>query len=256
MERILVVDDEQGIARTVKAYFEKEGWTVDLAYTGLHALSLFEQSLFEPSFSSSPCGTGRQDSPGQYSLAVLDLMLPDLSGVELCRRFRARSTIAIIMLTARVGPEAAAAGLDAGADDYLEKPFSPRELLARVRAVLRRIVPAAATTVSTTSSGGAGILRIEDIEIDSDARMVRKAGQRLDLTATEWRLLELLATKPGRIFTRSEIVDRALGDDYDGYDRTVDVHVRNLRKKIETDPGYPRLVETVRGLGYRLESGQ
>jgi DNA-binding response OmpR family regulator len=252
MERILVVDDEEGIAGIVKAYFEKEGWTVDLASTGLQALSLFEQSLVGPSISSSPFETGMQYSQRQYSLAVLDLMLPDLSGVELCRRFRARSSIAIIMLTARVGPDAAAAGLDAGADDYLEKPFSPRELLARARAVLRRAVPSGSPAASIASDGVCGTMGIGDLQIDRDARQVRKAGHRLELTATEWRILDLLAARPGRIFTRAEIVDRALGEDYDGYDRTVDVHIRNLRKKIETDPGSPELVETVRGLGYRL----
>lgn len=236
MERILVVDDEVGIAGTVKAYFMHEGWTVDLAFTGLHALSLFEDSLR---------GTS-QSGQRPYSLAVLDLMLPDLSGEELCRRFRARSTLPIIILTAKVGPEAAVAGLDAGADDYLEKPFSPRELLARARAVLRRSVPA------DSAGGPSEIQWIQNIEIDKAARTVRKGGQRLDLTATEWRLLELLASRPGRIFTRTEIVDRVLGDDYDGYDRTVDAHVRNLRKKIEDDPGQPGLVETVRGLGYRF----
>ncbi len=247
MERILVVDDEEGIAVTVKAYFEKEGWIVDLAYTGLHALSLFEHSI-----SALHLRADIQDGQKPYSLAVLDLMLPDLSGVELCRRFRARSSIAIIMLTARVGPDAAAAGLDAGADDYLEKPFSPRELLARARAVLRRTVPTVAANIPNQFIDHSGILRFGNVEIDREARMVRKAGHRLDMTATEWRLLELLSSRPGRIFTRAEIVDRALGDDYDGYDRTVDVHIRNLRKKIETDPGSPKLVETVRGLGYRL----
>lgn len=241
MERILVVDDEAGIADTVKAYFEQEGWGVDLAYTGLQALSLFENSLSRCSINGN-----QQSSQRPYSLAVLDLMLPDVSGLELCRRFRAGSSIAIIMLTARVGPDAAAMGLDAGADDYLEKPFSPRELLARARAVLRRSIPSGA------SKNRSGILRIADVEIDRDVRMVRKDGRRLELTATEWHLLELLATRPGRIFTRAEIVDHALGEDYDGFDRTVDVHIRNLRKKIETDPGLPRLVETVRGLGYRL----
>ncbi len=250
MERILVVDDEVGIAGTVKAYFVQEGWTVDLAFTGLQALSLFDDSLRS--------GPGGQRP---YSLAVLDLMLPDLSGEELCRRFRARSTIPVIMLTARVGPDAAAAGLDAGADDYLEKPFSPRELLARARAVLRRSVPsmlAAGVDIGGSSgstavtSGLSEILQVKNLVMDREARMVRKNGQRLDLTATEWRLLELFASRPGRIFTRAEIVDRALGNDYDGYDRTVDAHVKNLRKKIEDDPAHPRLIETVRGLGYRF----
>ena len=250
MERILVVDDEAGIAGTVKAYLEAEGWAVDLAHTGLQALSLFENSL-----SSHASDERVKAGLGPYSLAILDLMLPDLSGLELCRRFRIKSTLAIIMLTARVGPEAAATGLDAGADDYLEKPFSPRELLARARAVLRRRGSSSASgssNFSFASSGHSGLLKIDTVEIDRDARMVRKDGHRLDLTATEWRLVELLATRPGRIFTRAEIVDRALGEDYDGFDRTVDAHVRNLRKKIEVDPGIPRVVETVRGLGYRL----
>ena len=250
MERILVVDDEAGIAGTVKAYFEAEGWSVDLAYTGLQALTLFEDS-----FSSHASDESVKAGLGPYSLAILDLMLPDLSGLELCRRFRTKSTLAIIMLTARVGPEAASTGLDAGADDYLEKPFSPRELLARARAVLRRLGSSSSSgssNFSFASSSRSGLLKIDTVEIDRDARMVRKDGHRLDLTATEWRLVELLATRPGRIFTRAEIVDRALGEDYDGFDRTVDAHVRNLRKKIEVDPSTPRVVETVRGLGYRL----
>jgi DNA-binding response OmpR family regulator len=244
MKRILVVDDEAGIADTVRAYFQREGWIVDVAYTGMHALSLFEDSLKE----------NVKDGQRPYSLAILDLMLPDLSGDELCRRFRSSSNIPIIMLTARVGADAAAAGLDAGADDYLEKPFSPRELLARARAVLRRFVPAGPDRAAGgVGLAGAGPLKTGSLEIDRDARAVRKAGRYLDLTATEWRLLDLLSTRPGRTFTRKEIVDRVLGDDYDGYDRTVDAHVKNLRKKIEEDPCFPRLVKTVRGLGYRLE---
>jgi DNA-binding response OmpR family regulator len=236
MEKVLVVDDEVGIADTVAAYFVKEGWNADIAYTGSEALALFYNS----------CAENSSISRTPYSLAILDLMLPDLPGEELCRRFRARSPIPVIMLTARVGSEAAVAGLDAGADDYLEKPFSPRELLARARAVLRRY----AHLGSFRSPDG--VLNFASIQIDLIARMVRKDGRRLELTATEWRLVELLASTPGRIFTRAEIVDRVLGDDYDGFDRTVDAHIRNLRKKIEEDSGHPRLVETVRGLGYRL----
>ena len=241
MERILVVDDEAGIASTVKAYFEREGWSVDLACTGSQALSLFKNSQSQNSRNHEP-----HEVRSAYSLAVLDLMLPDISGMELCRRFRAASPIPVIMLTARTGPDAAAAGLDAGADDYIEKPFSPRELLARAKAVLRRSVPVPG------NEGRAGVLAAGNLEIDKDARLVRKDGRRLVLTATEWQILELLASRAGRIFTRSEIVDHALGDDFEGFDRTVDVHIRNLRKKLENDPGHPGLIETVRGLGYRL----
>jgi DNA-binding response OmpR family regulator len=220
-ERILVVDDEAGIAETVGAYFRHEGWLADVAYDSRGAMALADQFV--------------------YDLAVIDLMLPDLPGEVLCGQLRtSRPSMAVIMLTARTGPEAVVSGLDAGADDYVEKPFSPRELVARARAVLRR-----------TRTNATAILHMAGLKIDRGICAVHRAGARIDLTATEWKLLDRLASQPGRIFTRAELVDAVMGDDWDHFDRTIDVHIKNLRRKIEVDPTRPQVVATARGLGYR-----
>lgn len=220
MDRILVVDDEPGIRETVRAYLERDGFAVDEAADGPTALA-----------------RARTEA---YALVVLDLMLPGLSGKEVCRRLRAESAVPVLMLTARAGPEAAAEGLDLGADDYMEKPFSPRELAARARAVLRR-----ARQPGTR-------MEFPGLSLDREARTVCRDGSCVDLTATEWRILEALALRPGRVFSREEIASRALGEIWEGFDRTIDAHVKNLRRKLGEDPENPRWIETVRGMGYRF----
>lgn len=220
MDRVLVVDDEPGIRETVRAYLERDGFAVDEAADGPTALARAET--------------------GEYTLVVLDLMLPGLSGREVCRRLRAESAVPVLMLTARSGPEAAAEGLDLGADDYMEKPFSPRELAARVRAVLRRARPPGSR------------LEFPGLSLDREGRTACRDGACVELTASEWRILEALALRPGRVFSREEIAARALGELWDGYERTIDAHVKNLRRKLDEDSENPRWIETVRGMGYRF----
>jgi DNA-binding response OmpR family regulator len=179
-------------------------------------------------------------------LIVLDLMLPDITGEEICEEVRSRSDVPIVMLTAKAGEEERVSGLVAGADDYLVKPFSPRELVARVRAVLRRTGGVEAPLVAC--------LRFDEgrLEIDTVRHAVLRDERPVDLTPNEYKLLLALASYPGRAYSRFELINRVQGYDYDGDERTIDVHVKNLRKKIEPDPARPRYVETVTGVGYRL----
>jgi DNA-binding response OmpR family regulator len=224
--RIIVIDDEPSVREVVKAYLEKDGFHVFTAENGADGLALAERR--EP------------------ALIVLDLMLPDVSGEEVCNEVRARSDVPILMLTAKVSEEERVAGLRAGADDYLVKPFSPRELVARVRAVLRR--------TRGVETPLAEILRFDGgrLEIDTAQHLARRDGAPVDLTPNEYKLLTTLARYPGRAYTRFELINRVQGYDFEGYERTIDVHVKNLRKKIEPDSSHPRYVETVMGVGYRL----
>ncbi|HYW81652.1 MAG TPA: response regulator transcription factor [Spirochaetia bacterium] len=224
--RVLVVDDEPKIAEVVGSYLVKAGFEPVSAATGTQALELFEKVR--------PC------------LVILDLMLPDLSGEDICRTLRARSRVPIIMLTAKAADADAVKGLGLGADDYVTKPFSPRQLMARVQAVLRRTEGA--------SSPLAQVLRFgeDDLVIDTGTDDVRKGGLPVSMTAREYRLLRVLAANPGRVFSREELITHALGEDYSGFDRTIDVHVKNIRKKIETDHRQPRYILTVHGIGYRF----
>jgi len=225
-QRVLVVDDEPKIAEVVGSYLLKAGFEPVSAGTGTQALALFEKVR--------PC------------LVVLDLMLPDLTGEEVCRRLRARSRVPIIMLTARVADADAVKGLGLGADDYVTKPFSPRQLMARVQAVLRRAKGASAPLAEVLSFAD------NDLVIDTVADEVRKAGVSVSMTPREYLLLRVLAANPGRVFSREELITHALGEDYSGFDRTIDVHVKNIRKKIETDHTNPRYILTVHGIGYRF----
>jgi DNA-binding response OmpR family regulator len=218
--RVLVVDDEKKIVESCRLYLEHAGYEVVCAYNG-------EQALAEASDS-------RPD------LVVLDLMLPRVDGLEVCRRLRAGSQVPILMLTARSTEEDKLLGLGLGADDYLVKPFSPRELVARVRAILRRAPPAGA------------VLRFGALEIDPERHEVRRGGEPVTLTPREFDLLAALARAPGRAFTRARLVAAAFGEDSEVLERTVDAHVMNLRRKIEDDPAAPRLVVTVPGVGYRF----
>jgi len=224
--KIVVIDDEESVRDVVKAYLEKDGFTVYVADNGRDGLALAERR-----------------SP---DLIVLDLMLPDISGEEICQEVRSRSDVPIVMLTAKASEDERIGGLIAGADDYLVKPFSPRELVARVHAVLRRTKGVETPLVE--------ILRFDEgrLEIDTVKRAVVRDGAPVDLTPNEYKLLLALARYPGRAYSRFELVNRVQGYDYEGYERTIDVHVKNLRKKIEPDPARPRYVETVTGVGYRL----
>jgi DNA-binding response OmpR family regulator len=224
--KIVVIDDERSVQDVVSAYLQKDGFTVFVAGSGSEGLALAERM--------------------RPALIVLDLMLPDVSGETVCSEIRSRSDVPILMLTAKAGEDDRVAGLLSGADDYLVKPFSPRELVARVRAVLRRSQGAEVPLVP--------VLSFDDgrLQIDTQQYTVRRNGEVVDLTPNEYRLLTALATYPGRAYSRLELVDRVQGYDFAGDERTIDVHVKNLRKKIEPDPSRPTYVQTVTGVGYRL----
>jgi DNA-binding response OmpR family regulator len=223
--KILVVDDDKKIVELVTLYLKKDGYQVLAAFDGRQAIELARRR--------------------QPDLIVLDLMLPQVDGTDVCRILRAESEVPIIMLTGRSTDEDKLAGLDLGADDYVTKPFNPRELLARIRAVLRR-------TAGKDESGPAEV-RFGDIVMDFVRHEVRANGLVVNLTPTEFRMLEVLVKEPGRAFSRLELLEQAFGYDYEGLERTVDVHIMNLRKKIETEPSRPRHVVTVPGVGYRFK---
>ncbi|MEA2443581.1 MAG: hypothetical protein QOJ12_873 [Thermoleophilales bacterium] len=225
-ERVLVVDDEPSVHEVVRAYLEREGFIVWSARDGREGLRLAEDR--------------RPD------LIVLDLMLPDLSGEEIAREVRRRSDVPILMLTARSAEDDRVAGLDLGADDYLTKPFSPRELVARIKAVLRRAPDSEAPLVARMNLDDGSLV------VDTDRHEVTLAGDLVDLTVSEFRLLAALARHPGRVYSRLELVERIQGDDVPGYERTIDTHVKNLRRKLGDDPRDPRYVVTVHGVGYKL----
>jgi DNA-binding response OmpR family regulator len=222
---VLVVDDDKKIVDLVSLYLRKEGYAVLCAYNGREALEV-----------------ARREQP---DLIVLDLLLPEMDGMQVCHALRAESRVPIIMLTARSTDEDKLLGLDLGADDYVTKPFNPRELVARVRAVLRRAASADGEPPPDVCYG--------DLTISFIRHEVSLRDRPVNLTPTEFRVLEALAREPGRAFSRSELLDRAFGHDYEGIERTVDVHVMNLRRKIEPEPGKPRYIGTVPGVGYRFE---
>jgi len=223
MKRILIVDDEEMIVRTVKAYLDREGFKTYTAFDGEEALRAFEEK-----------------GP---DLIVLDLMLPKLSGIEVTKKIRASSNVPIIMLTAKASEADRVVGLELGADDYVVKPFSPRELTARVRAVLRRIE--GGTNVADRIVSGT-------LEIDLKTREVSVGGHQVELTPTEFDLLAFLSRHPGQVFTRLQLLREVQGYTYDAFARTIDTHVKNLRRKIEEDPKDPKFIQTVHGVGYRF----
>lgn len=223
MKRILVVDDEEMIVRTVRAYLDREGFKTYTATDGEEALRAFEEK-----------------GP---DLIVLDLMLPKLNGIEVTKRIRAKSSVPIIMLTAKAAEADRIVGLELGADDYVVKPFSPRELVARVRAVLRRIEGETSATERIVAG---------ELEIDLKTREVKVNGGEVELTPTEFDLLSFLARHPGHVFTRLQLLREVQGYTYDVFARTIDTHVKNLRRKIEEDPKEPRYILTVHGVGYRF----
>lgn len=227
MKRILVVDDEEMIVRTVKAYLDQEGFKTYTAYDGEEALRAFNEK-----------------GP---DLIILDLMLPKLSGIEVTKMIRSTSTVPIIMLTAKASEADRVVGLELGADDYVVKPFSPRELVARVRAVLRRI------------DGETGVnerIACGKLEIDLRSREVTVDGKVIELTPTEFDLLSYLAHHPGQVFTRLQLLREVQGYTYDAFARTIDTHVKNLRRKVEENPKDPKYILTVHGVGYRFTREQ
>lgn len=223
MATILVIEDEPELVKVLRSYLEQAGFSVLTAARGDTGLSTWEHK--------------RPD------LVLLDLNLPGMDGLDVAREIRRKSETPIIMLTARVEEIDQLIGLELGADDYIPKPFSPRLVVARVRALLRR----AAFTPATPQ-----VLRIADVEIDFDAYTVARSEQLLELTPTEFNLLAAMAAQPGRVFTRLQLLEAVQGVAYEGYERTVDAHIKNLRAKLEPDPKQPRYIETVFGIGYRF----
>jgi DNA-binding response OmpR family regulator len=223
--RILTVEDDERIRTAVRMALEDEGWEVTEAESGEDALV---------AFGGTPA-----------DVVLIDLMLPGMDGFEVCRAIRKSSDVPIVMVTARADTHDVVAGLEAGADDYVTKPFQPKELSARIRALLRRARPA---------EPGRAHLRFGDLEVVPDEGVVRRDGDEVHLTKTEFRLLCELASAPGRVFSREQLLERVWGYDYFGDGRLVDVHVRRLRTKVEVDAANPRHVVTVRGLGYKLQS--
>ena len=222
---VLLVEDERKLRDLVRAYLERAGFTVLSAGSGAAAITL--------AASAAP------------DLVVLDLGLPDVPGETVAREVRATGPVPILMLTAKATEEDRIAGLELGADDYVTKPFSPRELVLRVQAILRRGSPPAGRG---SASFGGGVL-----VIDEPRHLVTVRGAVAELTPTEWGILLALATVPGRVYSRSELINRVRGYEFEGYERTVDSHVKNLRRKVEEDPGHPQVVQTVLGGGYRLD---
>jgi DNA-binding response OmpR family regulator len=227
-KRILVVDDAKTVS-LVKLYLENDGGKVLCAYDGLQALRL-----------------AREERP---HLVVLDLMLPGLDGLQVCRTLRAESDVPVVMLTAKTTEDDKLRGLELGADDYVTKPFSPRELAARIKAVLRR------TPGESLALGPAQVTH-GDLKVDFAQRTVAVAGQPVDLTPTEFRLLGTLVRQAGQVLTREQLIEKVMGPDFEGLDRNIDVHILNLRRKLADDPTHPRYIKTVHGAGYRFRGEQ
>ncbi len=222
---VLVVEDELKLRELLRSYFEREGMVVLSTASGSEAIDLAQR--------------------GQPDLVILDLGLPDIPGEDVAQELRTFTDVPILMLTARSSESDRIRGLEFGADDYMTKPFSPRELVLRVRAILRRGREASPHPDRFSYGGG-------QLVIDEARREVLVDTRPVDLTPTEWSLLVALATSPGRVYSRFELINRTRGYEFEGYERTVDSHVKNLRRKIEADPGSPRIIETVLGAGYRL----
>ena len=224
MSRLLVVDDEKRLVSLIHEYLTQAGFHVVSAYNGKEALTV-----------------ARQEKP---DLIILDVMMPEMDGYEFMRKHRAENNTPIILLTARVDDEEKVIGLEVGADDYMTKPFRPRELVARVRAVLRR---------AGEVKPEARVLKAADIILDRDGRTAKVADEFIDLTPSEFDILTALMSSPGRVYSRLDLLDIIQGVRYEGYERTIDTHIKNLRSKIESDPRDPQYIETVYGVGYRFK---
>jgi len=225
-KKVLVVDDDVKTVELVKLYLDRDGYQVLTAYDGIKALRLARESCPD--------------------LIVLDLMLPDIDGLEVCRILRHESDVPIIMLTARTTDQDKLTGLGLGADDYVTKPFSPKVLAARVRAVLRRL----------PGERGLAEIKRDELSMNFTKHEAWFAGRPLNLTSVEFKLLGVLAKEPDRVFTRASLIEEALGYDFEGFDRTIDVHILNLRRKLEPDPSHPRYIKTVYGVGYKFIGGE
>lgn len=226
MTNILIVEDERNICEVIKAYLEKEGYNVYTAEDGIEALEIFNQK--------------------EIHLIILDLMLPKLSGQEVCTRIRAKSHVPILMLTARVEDDDKIHGLSIGADDYVTKPFSPRVLVSRVKALLRRSYRDSSPLAEKL------IFNEGDLEIDMDKMLVKKQGKEIHLTANEFKVLSTLISNPGQVFSREHLIQSAFGHEYEAFDRTVDSYIKNLRQKIEDNSKKPSYILTVYGVGYKF----
>ena len=227
MTRILVVEDEKSFSEPLSFLLGKEGYEVEVAADGNEAISKFDKSGAD--------------------LVLLDLMLPGISGTEVCKQIRATSSVPIIMLTAKDDEVDKVVGLELGADDYVTKPYSSRELLARVRAVLRRNGDIAGDNLVTST------VQVGPLKLDADRHLVTFKGEQIMLPLKEFELLEFLMRNAGRVLTRVQIIDRIWGSDYVGDTKTLDVHIKRLRSKFESDPANPELIQTIRGLGYKME---
>ena len=225
--RILVVDDNPKIVEVLEAYLEQEGFEVDSAYDGDAAIAAVERSVPD--------------------LALLDVMLPGIDGIELTRRLQRDYDLPVILVTARIDEVDRLIGLEVGADDYVAKPFSPREVVARVKAVLRR------TSRPPVPPDENARVVVGDLAIDPSTRAVDLGSDRIELTRTEFDILFTLASHPGRVYSRMQLMEAAQGDAFEGYERTIDAHVKNIRRKIGDDPRKPTYVQTVLGVGYKLE---
>jgi two-component system response regulator RegX3 len=229
MTRILIVEDEVSFSEALSFLLEKEGYETRVAETGKQGITAFNEE--------------------QFDLVLLDLMIPEMSGIDVCRTIRTSSNIPIIMLTAKDSEVDKVVGLELGADDYVTKPYSARELVARIKAVLRRGVGE-----ESTSSEGIGILNVGGIRMDIERHQVTVKSQLIPLPLKEFELLEFLMRNSGRVLTRGQLIDRVWGGDYYGDTKTLDVHIKRLRSKIEEDPANPVLIQTIRGLGYKFEA--
>lgn len=230
--RVLLVEDEESIANPLAFLLEREGYAVDIARTGRIALDMFERST--------------------YDLVLLDLMLPEVSGTEVCRQIRASSQVPIIMLTAKDTEIDIVVGLELGADDYITKPYSSRELVARVRAVLRRREVEAAEADPASEVEPVTVLEELGIRIDTERHEVTVRGEQVAMPLREFEVLSLLMRNSGRVLTRGQLIDRVWGSDYFGDTKTLDVHIKRIRARIEENPRQPKIIHTVRGVGYRF----
>jgi len=222
---VLIVDDDIKLAELLKTYFEKDGYVVLVAHDGSKALDLIRDA--------------------KPDIVVLDIMLPIIDGWEVCRKARQESDVPIIMLTAKDEETDRLSGLEIGADDYVTKPFSPREVVARAKTILRRAYKGVVKPE---------LLKMGRVSIDIERHEVKKNGEFLELTPTEFKILELLASSPGRVFSRLQIVEQVQGYAFDGFERTIDAHVKNLRRKVEENPKEARYIQTVYGVGYKVVS--
>jgi len=225
--KILVVDDEQKVLNVIKAYLTKEGFEILTSMDGEDALSIFNNQPIH--------------------LIILDLMLPKISGEEVCSIIRATSSVPIIMLTAKSEEDNKIDGLAIGADDYITKPFSNRELVSRVKAIIRR------TYRDNNPLAELLIINNGDLEINIEKLIIKKQGKSITLTSNEFKILIALLINPGQVFSREQLVNKAFGIDYDGFDRTVDTHIKNIRSKIEDDPKHPKYIISIYGMGYKFQ---